>query len=66
MPDDAVYIDSLGKAFICSLERIPYTYYSGEIDHLIEDSDKPGHENSDNDVNNLAPTVIAGDGYPLL
>ena len=36
MPDDAVYIDSLGKAFICSPERIFYAYYSGEIDHSIE------------------------------
>ena len=37
MPDDAIYIDSLGKTFICSPERILYTYYSRAIDHSIEE-----------------------------
>ena len=37
MLSDAVYTDSLGKAFIRSPKRIFYAYYSGAPSHSIED-----------------------------
>ena len=38
MLSDAVYTDSLGKAFIRSPKRIFYAYYSGAPGYSIKDS----------------------------